>query len=147
MTEPCTESSDPHSTVPKELTRTVPAAYFSPDGSPLREVAFGVGLQTPGNAAHQELFVWTATPARTLPGTCPSTDLRFAVASRQFRALAVRSDGVYFGSFGSLVPLCAVSPACGKALLPALGHFHGRPLPTGILGSSDRFEISTGGPG
>ncbi len=57
MTEPCTESSDPHSRVPKELTRTVPAAYFSPDGSPLREVAFGVGLQTPGNAAHQELFV------------------------------------------------------------------------------------------
>src|SRR5713226_3796456 len=28
--------------------------------------------------------------------------------------LAVRSDGVYFGSFRSLVPLCAVSPACGK---------------------------------
>ena len=57
MTEPCKESSNPHSRVPKELTRTVHAAYFSPDGSPLREVAFGVGLQTPGNAAHQELFV------------------------------------------------------------------------------------------
>src|SRR5712691_11886030 len=56
----------------------------------------------------------TATPARTLPGTLASTSLRFAVASRQFRATSVRLDVVYFRPFGSRIPLCMVSPACGK---------------------------------
>src|SRR5712691_764550 len=86
--------------------------------SPLREVAFGVGLKTPGEAAHQELFV---VGARLLPEHFPVLDpqLTYALLSQAVNFAPHRCvwmSFIFVHSFGSLVPLCMVSPACGNGL-------------------------------